>query len=91
MRPLSIVVLWLLSAGATAQDPGTVASPSEPILRYDIQARLDPGSKTVEGEQILIWRNPSQESIQDFHFHLYLNAFKNNRASRSDSRPTMAQ
>ena len=75
------MALWLLSAGATAQDPGTVASPSDPILRYDIQARLDPGSKTVEGEQILSWRNPSQEPIQDFHFHLYLNAFKNNRSS----------
>ncbi len=51
------------------------------ITRYKINAVLDPVSKTVKGEVILTWRNPSKDTVSDLQFHLYLNAFKNNRST----------
>ena len=54
---------------------------SDRILDYRIEVDLDPVNKTVKGHEILTWNNPSQEAVQDFCFHLYLNAFRNNRST----------
>jgi hypothetical protein len=45
---------------------------------YDIEARLDPESRTIEGSLVLEWRNTSEQSLSSFPFHLYWNAFRNN-------------
>jgi hypothetical protein len=50
---------------------------ANPIVRYKMTARLDPGTKTVKGHYTLTWWNHTTESIPDLYFHLYLNAFKN--------------
>ena len=50
-------------------------------MNYGIEVRLDPLKKTVKGHEILTWTNTSGEAIQDFCFHLYLNAFRNNRST----------
>lgn len=49
----------------------------DPIVRYKIDARLDPAAKTVTGHEIIVWRNHTTDAIPDLQFHLYLNAFKN--------------
>jgi hypothetical protein len=46
-------------------------------VRYTIEARLEPETKTVRGRYTLTWRNPTDDSVPDLWFHLYLNAFKN--------------
>jgi hypothetical protein len=51
------------------------------IVDYRIKARLSPEDKTVYGEQILTWRNTGDAPVADLQFHLYLNAFKNNRST----------
>jgi len=51
------------------------------ITQYKIRAELDPASKTVKGEIVLDWRNPSRDTVKDLQFHLYLNAFKNARST----------
>ncbi len=64
-----------LAAGAGAQVH------YQPIASYRIEARLDPVGKTVEGEQTLVWLNTSRNSTSELWFHLYLNAFKNDRST----------
>ena len=54
---------------------------SDRILDYQIEVALDPVDKTVQGHEVLTWKNPSEEAIQDFCVHLYLNAFRNNRST----------
>ncbi|HKD11155.1 MAG TPA: M1 family metallopeptidase [Thermoanaerobaculia bacterium] len=55
--------------------------PSPPVVTYTIEASLDPTAKTVTGKERLVWRNPSGDSVSELRFHLYLNAFKNNRTT----------
>ena len=55
---------------------------------YSIDARLDPEKRTIAGSLVLEWRNTSGQSLASFPFHLYWNAFRNNRstASRGEGR-----
>ncbi len=57
------------------------AALSKPIVRYDIQAKLLSESKTIQGHQVLTWLNDSEIPVGDLRFHLYMNAFKNNRST----------
>jgi hypothetical protein len=51
------------------------------IVDYRIKAKLVPAEKAVIGEEILTWLNNSDVPVSELHFHLYLNAFKNNRST----------
>jgi hypothetical protein len=81
------------SQEAGQEDSGPLEDPphlSDRILNYRIEVGLDPVEKTVQGQEVLTWRNQSGQPLQDFCFHLYLNAFKNNRSTfvqESSSRP----
>jgi hypothetical protein len=57
------------------------ASMSEHIVNYKIKARLLPDEKAVAGQQILTWLNNSEQPVGELQFHLYLNAFKNNKTT----------
>ncbi|HKI80558.1 MAG TPA: hypothetical protein VKA04_02840, partial [Pseudodesulfovibrio sp.] len=50
-------------------------------MDYAIQATLDPIAKTVDGHLTLRYTNTSPDTIPDLRFHLYLNAFKNQRST----------
>lgn len=54
---------------------------ADPIVRYKIDARLDPQAKTVKGHEVIVWNNHTNDTIPDLQFHLYLNAFKNNQST----------
>jgi hypothetical protein len=54
---------------------------SKHIVDYRIKAKLIPAEKAVMGEQVLTWLNESEVPVYELHFHLYLNAFKNNRST----------
>lgn len=49
---------------------------SDQVVRYRIEARLDPGAHTLDGHEQLTWRNRSDRSVQSVYIHLYLNAFE---------------
>jgi hypothetical protein len=49
----------------------------DPIVQYKIDARLDTGAKSIQGHEVIVWKNHTGDSIPDLQFHLYLNAFKN--------------
>lgn len=78
MRIFLCLSLLLLPAIALAEQLPPLA---EQVVDYHISAKLDTTSKLVDGKLQLIWRNPSNESVPDLWFHLYLNAFKNNRST----------
>ncbi|MFW9835685.1 MAG: M1 family metallopeptidase [Candidatus Thorarchaeota archaeon] len=54
---------------------------SKHIVDYRIKAKLIPAEKAVSGEEILTWLNDSEVPVSELQFHLYLNAFKNNRST----------
>jgi len=58
------------------------AQPLSPRLaNYDITATLDPDSRTITATEILTWKNHTADTIPDLQFHLYLNAFKNEKST----------
>jgi len=52
---------------------------AEKVVNYKIKAKLDPLSKTIEGYEIINWKNMGTADANDLCFHLYMNAFKNNK------------
>ena len=71
---LCLILMWI----SASSEP---ASLSEHIVQYRINAKLDIETKIVSGEQILSWLNTTDTPVSDLQFHLYLNAFKNNRST----------
>lgn len=49
---------------------------SDRRVAYKINARLDPDTKKIKGNQLVSWRNPDNVEVDELQFHLYLNAFK---------------
>ncbi len=75
---------WLAAAVLASCLPAPLllaATPvSPPVVEYTIQVSLDPKTHTIDGQERLIWRNPSGDPVSELRFHLYLNAFKNNHS-----------
>jgi len=61
--------------------PAASAAMSDQVVRYTIAARLDPANKTITGRETLAWRNESPDAIPELRFHLYLNAFQNEKST----------
>ncbi|MBL7960378.1 M1 family metallopeptidase [bacterium] len=51
------------------------------IANYAMKARLFPETKTVDASYLLNWWNASNDTIRELQFHLYLNAFKNEKST----------
>jgi hypothetical protein len=51
------------------------------IANYDLTARLDPSKKTIDGRETLQWTNVSTDPISELQFHLYMNAFRNEKST----------
>ena len=66
--------LLLLAAPATAQTSWQQG------VEYRIEARLDEDAETLEGFSRVRYRNNSPDTLSEFYFHLYLNAFRPNSA-----------
>jgi hypothetical protein len=88
MSVAALALLLALSAGGDPAPPlfdqqgralGT--PPSDRVVDYAIEARLDPAAGTLEGRERLTWRNRSREPQRTLWFHLYWNAFANERSA----------
>jgi hypothetical protein len=95
-RLLYLLLLSPLPALAAepAAEPTAVAPPvfdaqgrvigqplSDRVVDYQIDARLDPATRTLTGRETITWRNRSAEPQATLWFHLYWNAFKNDRST----------
>jgi hypothetical protein len=87
--------LFLLGNAARADAPGqpspnrppqtpnadrkAVPIPENGIASYTLNAKLDDVAKKIVGKGTLKWTNASSEPTRELWFHLYLNAFANDR------------
>jgi hypothetical protein len=74
-------IAWLGGLTLLLAASPLLASLTQPVVKYHFQVRLDPAKKTVEGSELLTWLNDSAAPVSELWFHLYLNAFKNNRTT----------
>ena len=61
--------------------PSAFGQLSKRIVDYRIQVKLLPETKTLDGRETVTWLNDSSVPVSELQFHLYLNAFKNNRST----------
>lgn len=59
----------------------TLPPRSERIANYTMDVRLDPDARRISGWEILEWKNTTGRPQSQFPFHLYHNAWKNNRST----------
>jgi hypothetical protein len=78
---LGASVLLALLAVAPPSRADSLPARAAHVADYDMRVRLDPDAKTLDGEQRIVWRNPSPEPVGDLWFHLYLNAFKSSKST----------
>ncbi|HMJ54336.1 MAG TPA: M1 family metallopeptidase [Polyangiaceae bacterium] len=55
---------------------GNETTLSDRVVKYEIDATLDPKAHTLDGEERLTWRNRSDRAVSAVYLHLYLNAFE---------------
>ena len=65
-------------AGKDAPGLPPLSDASPRIASYEIDARLFPEKRTLDGSLVLTWKNTSDQALSTFPFHLYWNAFRNN-------------
>jgi hypothetical protein len=85
-RPWPWLAAWtlLLPLVGTADAAGRVETGNALSPRnanYTIEVTLDAESKQLHGHQIVEWRNIQTEPTGELWFHLYWNAWRNNRSS----------
>jgi hypothetical protein len=74
----------LLVSGTPGPQPitGEIAPPLSPRnANYSIDVRLDPASRTITGSEVITWRNITSRPAADLRFHLYWNAWRDDRSS----------
>jgi hypothetical protein len=77
MFPAKRAALVLALAGTGAAAAADAPRATEPVASYQIVCRLDPEKRTIEGSQVLTWKNTTSKPAAVLRFHLYLNAFRN--------------
>ncbi len=78
------VVAVVLSLGAKLYRVSAENAPQSVVwYKIDVQLKLDESNhpKHLEGREQLTWLNDSPDTIGDLQFHLYLNAFKNQKST----------
>jgi hypothetical protein len=81
VRTLTLILSAALVAAVPAVSADPLPASAPRIVDYTIDVQLDPARKTLAGTQRLTWTNPSGDQVNDLWFHLYLNAFRNNRST----------
>jgi len=84
MRLLKICFSYFLcvcSIIIIAEKNTIIAEEREPSLRYQIWVELNDQDKMLYGNEEIVWVNKSQDEVQDMWFHLYYNAFKNEKSA----------
>ncbi|HEY3175214.1 MAG TPA: M1 family metallopeptidase [Candidatus Polarisedimenticolia bacterium] len=76
---IAAAVIACAAPPATAQDGARDGA--EKVAGYRIAVTLDPADHTLAGRETLTWRNVTGAATGELRFHLYLNAFKNDRTT----------
>ncbi len=82
-----LAALLLLVVGLVRPDRGSAQTENapQPLVWYRIEAqlKLDQSQRPVEidGREQMSWLNTTTEEVRELQFHLYLNAFRNERST----------
>ena len=74
-------IIRVMAVGIFALSADLYGALSRQVASYDIKARLVPATRTIEATETLTWTNDSETAVSELPFHLYMNAFKNNRTT----------
>jgi len=83
----AVIVLMLVASvlPASAQVPAATGAMSPPLsprnANYVIEARLNPDAKTIDGREVITWRNITAVPATELQFHLYWNAWRDSRST----------
>jgi hypothetical protein len=83
-RLFAMMALASLTAAAAsrAEVTGTIDPPLSPRnASYVIDATLDPASRTISGSEVILWRNITTKPATELQFHLYWNAWRDDRST----------
>ncbi len=78
-RVFAVACVLAAAAAPTAQTPAPARSARN--ANYTIAARLDPGARTIDGVETIAWRNITGTPTGELQFHLYWNAWRDDRSS----------
>lgn len=78
---LSLLFSVMLNGLAQTVKPIFKTPLSPRLANYQINVTLDPNTKKLTGTETLTWRNSSNDVIRELQFHLYLNAFRNEKST----------
>lgn len=84
-----MIVPSILFLAVTLAAPDAIAPEpySERIASYSIDAQLDPAVRRLSGRAVVRWQNRTKTPASDLCFHLYLNAFANDRTALMAAEP----
>ena len=80
MKRIPLGLTGVLLAGLMTR-PGFALDAPRKIVDYDIAVSLDPKTLGFDGSETLKWTNPADVPVSELKFHLYWNAFRNNRST----------
>ncbi len=80
MTRAALTCYGLLLAALLTRSAAALDAPRK-VADYDIAVSLDPKTHLFEGTETLRWTNPAGVAVSDLKFHLYWNAFRNNRST----------
>ncbi|NIR53103.1 M1 family metallopeptidase, partial [candidate division KSB1 bacterium] len=82
-KALLFAPMLLFGNSLIAQDvPTLFPNPLSPrIANYNIEVKLDPDTRLLDGSEVLIWHNKTNDTITELRFHMYLNAFRNSKST----------
>src|SRR5690349_1817183 len=80
-----VAVIGISTILAPASVLAQAAAAPQPLsprnASYTINARLDPGRHTITGDEVLTWRNVTSQPAPTLQFHLYYNAWRDERST----------
>ena len=78
-RFFGLLLLTICASSVAASGDDTPLSPRN--ANYTIEVKLNAEDKTLEGREIVHWRNQMEVATEELCFHLYWNAWRNNRST----------
>lgn len=79
---VALGIMYVTSIAGAAKSPTMFTTPLSPrIANYAIDVRLNTDDHTLAAQEVLVWHNRTGDVIPDMCFHLYLNAFRNNKST----------
>ncbi|NND72075.1 MAG: M1 family metallopeptidase, partial [Rhodothermales bacterium] len=77
-----ILVVALVPHSVLGQESTVSNEPlSKRVVSYKMDVSLNPETRTVDGNQLITWRNDGSVPVNELQFHMYLNAFQNERST----------